>query len=64
MKNGIAISVILAASSYACEMNHTHPSALMQNESLNDWNDDPCDLELLVGASAGDIRLIKKGTLK
>ncbi len=34
------------------------------NESLNDWDDDPCDLELLVGASAGDIRLIKKVTLK
>ena len=30
------------------------------NEAKHAWDDDPCDIQLLVGASAGDIRL-KKG---
>jgi beta-glucosidase len=34
------------------------------NESIQDWDYDPCELEILVGASAGDIRLNKKVTLK
>ena len=34
------------------------------NEELHDWADDPCDIELLVGASAGDIKLKKEVVLK
>jgi beta-glucosidase len=34
------------------------------NEEIQDWDDDPCDIELLVGASAGDIRLRKEVTIK
>lgn len=34
------------------------------NESGQDWEDDPCDIEVLVGASAGDIRLSRKISLK
>ncbi len=34
------------------------------NEELHDWADDPCDIELLVGASAGDIKLKKKVFVK
>jgi beta-glucosidase len=35
-------------------------SLMYWNESLQDWAHDPCTLELLVGASAGDIRLKKE----
>ncbi|HSW40778.1 MAG TPA: glycoside hydrolase family 3 C-terminal domain-containing protein [Acidobacteriota bacterium] len=34
------------------------------NESRNAWDDDLCDIELRVGASAGDIRLKKRITLR
>ena len=34
------------------------------NEELHDWADDPCNIELLVGASAGDIKLEKKVVVK
>lgn len=34
------------------------------NESGQDWKDDPCDIEVLVGASAGDIKLSRKISLK
>ena len=34
------------------------------NESKHEWADDPCDIELLVGASAGDIRLKKEVKIK
>lgn len=34
------------------------------NESLKDWDYDPCDIELLVGASAEDIRLNTKVILQ
>ncbi len=34
------------------------------NESLSNWDYDPCDLEIMVGASAGDIRLKKIVELK
>ena len=34
------------------------------NESGQDWEDDLCDIELLVGASAGDIKLSQKISLK
>jgi beta-glucosidase len=34
------------------------------DESTHMWEDDPCDIELLVGASAGDIRLRKTINLK
>jgi beta-glucosidase len=34
------------------------------NESIGGWDYDPCDVEILVGASAGDIRLRKTVTLK
>jgi len=34
------------------------------NENTRAWEDDPCDIEIQVGASAGDIRLTKKITLK
>jgi beta-glucosidase len=34
------------------------------NESKHAWDDDPCDIELLVGASAGDIRLKKEVKIK
>ncbi|MBN2317510.1 MAG: glycoside hydrolase family 3 C-terminal domain-containing protein [Acidobacteria bacterium] len=34
------------------------------NESIQDWDHDLCDIELLVGASAGDIKVRKKITLK
>ena len=34
------------------------------NESGQDWEDDLCDIELLVGASAGDIKLSRKISLK
>jgi beta-glucosidase len=34
------------------------------NESIQDWDYDPCELEILVGASAGDIELNKKVTLR
>jgi len=30
------------------------------NESIHTWDDDPCDIEILVGASAGDIKLKKQ----
>ena len=30
------------------------------NEANHSWDDDPCDIELLVGASSGDIRLKKE----
>ncbi len=30
------------------------------NEAIHDWDDDPCDIEVLVGASAGDIKLKKQ----
>jgi len=30
------------------------------NEAIHDWDDDPCDIEILVGASAGDIKLKKQ----
>ena len=34
------------------------------NEELHAWNDDLCNIELLVGASSGDIRLKKQISLK
>jgi beta-glucosidase len=34
------------------------------NKELHDWADDPCNIELLVGASAGDIKLEKKVVVK
>jgi len=34
------------------------------NEELHDWADDPCNIELLVGASAGDIKIEKKVVVK
>jgi beta-glucosidase len=34
------------------------------NEAIHAWDDDPCDIEVLIGASAGDIRLIKQVTLR
>lgn len=34
------------------------------NETIHDWDDDPCDIEILVGASAGDIKLQKMVSLK
>ncbi|WP_340114925.1 glycoside hydrolase family 3 C-terminal domain-containing protein [Maribellus mangrovi] len=34
------------------------------NEETHSWEDDLCDIELLVGASAGDIKLTKKVSLK
>jgi beta-glucosidase len=34
------------------------------NEAIQEWDYDPCDIELLVGASAGDIKLRKKISLK
>jgi len=34
------------------------------NEAIHDWADDPCDIEVLVGASAGDIKLEKQVLLK
>ncbi len=34
------------------------------DESISDWEYDPCDLEILVGASAGDIQLKKNVLLK
>jgi beta-glucosidase len=34
------------------------------NEERHDWEDDLCDIELMVGASAGDIKLTKKVSLK
>ncbi len=34
------------------------------NESINDWEYDPCDVEILVGASAGDIQLNKTVVLQ
>ena len=34
------------------------------DEKLHAWNDDLCDIELLVGASAGDIKLKKTVHLK
>ncbi|MFC2089450.1 glycoside hydrolase family 3 C-terminal domain-containing protein [Bacteroidota bacterium] len=34
------------------------------DEELSDWNYDPCDIEIRIGASAGDIRLSKKFSLK
>ncbi len=37
---------------------------LFWNESIHDWDYDPCEIEILVGASAGDIRLNKKVYLK
>lgn len=34
------------------------------NEDIQDWDDDLCDIEIMVGASAGDIRLSKTVRLK
>ncbi len=34
------------------------------NEEIHNWDDDPCDIELLVGASAGDIKLKKEVLIK
>lgn len=34
------------------------------NEAIQDWDDDLCNIELLVGASAGDIRLKKEIRLR
>lgn len=34
------------------------------NEAIHAWDDDPCDIELLVGASAGDIKLKKEVKIK
>ena len=34
------------------------------NENTHAWEDDPCDIEIQVGASAGDIRLTKKIAMK
>ncbi|HPR33954.1 MAG TPA: glycoside hydrolase family 3 C-terminal domain-containing protein, partial [Prolixibacteraceae bacterium] len=39
-------------------------SLMFWNESLQAWAHDPCTLELLVGASAGDIRLKKEVRLR
>lgn len=34
------------------------------NETIHDWDDDPCNIDLLVGASAGDIKLQKQVSLR
>lgn len=34
------------------------------NETTHSWTDDPCDIEILVAASAGDVKLKKQVTLK
>ena len=34
------------------------------NESTQAWKDDPCDIEIMVGASADDIKLTKKILIK
>ena len=34
------------------------------NESIHDWDYDPCGIEILIGASAGDIKLQKKISLR
>jgi beta-glucosidase len=34
------------------------------NESIKGWKDDPCEIEILIGASAGDIKLSKKILIK
>ena len=34
------------------------------NENTQEWDDDPCNIEILVGASSGDIKLKKQVTLK
>ncbi|MFH0843298.1 MAG: glycoside hydrolase family 3 C-terminal domain-containing protein [Bacteroidota bacterium] len=34
------------------------------NVEIHGWDDDPCDIELLVGASAGDIKITKQVTVK
>ena len=33
------------------------------NETIHNWDDDPCDIVLLVGASAGNIKLVKQTSL-
>ena len=39
-------------------------SLMYWNETTHAWDHDLCDLELLVGASAGDIKLTKQISLK
>ena len=34
------------------------------NENTQEWDDDPCNIEILVGASAGDIKFHRQITLK
>ncbi len=34
------------------------------NEAINDWDDDPCNIDVLIGASAGDIKLQKQVSLR